>query len=655
MGNVILLLALLAAQAVRIERPPSTAYVVHATVPAPGPLRSSAGWPSSSRHVLTLQDGTEVSEVSVLVPAGTTRVDLTAGADSGPSLVDSVIRSVPWTTLEIDGRRFPLTNATHFTGWHRFGRTHATATMHRTLGAYGAAEWWWDVRADGGVDLELLWHRATPGPDVRFTSATLSVAGGLWSPVVVPPACAPPYLARPRADGARHVIPQQMGMAWWIHLAGPREVVGVADWSRGGYMPSGFPVALDTPHEPYAAKLADARWRLATLQPSPSWGSVPTSPLWPASGALYGGEGGGDGRLPLDGVQWATSAGDADALEFTRIEMLRDVARARIRLDPSGGPIEVPSSRTWTFANGEFLQRYGEPGGRADSPWEFDRWPVSWAGAADPRQFAPHDDASMVRGLRHAWTLTWLANDPLAHLLTIEGATRALLTFAPLASPSTPGIGTNAGAREAQSALAMAAARCLGWNDHGWADAYVAHMRAAQMPSGCFTARAGEYPSENEPFAPWYPDLRLQGGEEFALTTLALYTFGATDAVLGAARGAVNIQTDDEVGDVGWFYFAPTGMGSTRYADRHVWPAALSSQMGQVGTSGYYTFHSCGYAFACALAVDAPECDALLLRTFGTSDRTTVRAIVRSWGVEAPSEYTSAPIENYWPLLGVLP
>ncbi len=652
-----LLLALLPqSQAIRIERPPATPFVVHASVPHElPPLRSSAGYPSSSRHVLSLMDKTDVSEVSVLVPGGTTSVELEGGADNGPSLVAPMLgwlarrgRAVLW----IDGHRFSLSNPAHFVGWHRNGRVHATATMHRTLGAYGAAEWWWDVRADGGIDMELLWHRATPGSDVRFTSARLVVAGGVWSPVVVPPACASPYLVRPRADGTRHVIPQEMGMAWWIHVAGPTEHVGIGDWSRGGYLPSGFPVAADTPREPYAARTAQARSLLASNSPSPSWGTVPTSPLWPASGTRTGGEGGGDGRWPLDGVQWAASSGDPDALDFYRIELLRGLSRARIRLEPDGSPLVLAGlPRTWAF-DIDFLPKYGEPGGKADAPWEWDSWPWSWAGDADPRNFSDHDTASMVRRLRTAWVLSWLAYDPLARLLTLEGATRAELTCAPLGVVPFQQ-GTDAGAREAQCALAIAAARCLGASQYeGWISAYLGHMRGAQMQSGCFTARLGGYPSELPPFDA-YPDIRLQGGEEFALTQLALYSLGERTAVRKAARGMVALATDDD--DAGFYYFAPTGIGAKRFFSDDQWPPALFAQMGVVGSEGYYTAQAVGYATAIAWAVQAPERFELLRRFTGSSDPATARSIMLGWGTVAPSGVTSAPVENYWPVYGQLP
>ena len=658
---IALVLALLPqSQSIRLERPPSTSFVVYATVPAPSPLRSVSGWPSSSRPVFELiTDGTDISEVSVLVPAGTTRVDLTAGADTGPSLIGPALswlaqpgRAVLW----IDGHPFSLSNPAHFAGWHRQGRVHATARMHRQLGAYGHAEYWWDVRADGGIDLALLWHRAIPGPDVRFTQARLTVAGATWAPSVVPPACTYPHLVRPRSDGAQHVIPQQMGMAWWIHVAGPREVVGIADWSHGGYLPSGFPVAQDTPREPYAAKLADARSRLANLQPEPSWGDQPVSSLWPASGVRFGGEGGGNGRLPLDGVQWAASAGDADALEFERIGLLRVLARARIRLDASGGPLTIPGNRTWAFGNSEFIPRYGEPGGRADSPWEYDRWPVSWAGAADPRAFSDHDDSALPRRQRHALTLAWLACDPIATLMVREGATRMALTFAALTPPQQAFIGTDVGAREANAALAMTAARALGDHQYdSWLAAYVEHLRQAQMLSGCLVARLGGYPSENEPFDA-YPGIRLQGAAEFAYHMLALRSIGgADDALLGCARGLELLATDDEPGDIGLYYFTATGRDNVRYVWEGDWVPGFHDALGEPGTSGYYTSFDVFGPLAIALELNSPHTSELLHRTFGTSNLAAVRSIVRGWGVQAPSEFTGTPIEQVCPLLGVLP
>jgi len=659
-----LLGALFAQQTVRFERPPAHEYVLRATVPGMRPPLTIPGVVTDSRLILTLEDGTPISEIVAEVPAGTSSVAIVPGRVAGQGALGPLLRLMGDPRLAVlvidpDGpggqpdARFPLTDASAYQSLYRAGRVLVTARFHRDLGQYGGLEWW--ISAHGRqLDVEMLWHRASVGPDVVFREARVEVMpGAAWTPSIPDPACAPPALVRARPAG--HRIPQQMGRPFFfsIHAAGEQpepERIGVADWSGGGFMPSGFPVPTLPAHD-WAGQLAEARSKLANLQPTEPWEPAPTDWLWPASGVQTGGAGGGIDRYPLDGVRWASSHGAHEALELYRIELLRNLSRARIRLDPDGSPLTLPSDGDWAFWDGF----------QDEGPWHWSAWPTVTS------QWADHDTASMERRLNEAWVLVWLANDPLARLIALEGATRARLTFwegRPLADSWGPGMGSSIGIWQGNAALAVAAARCMGATEYGpWRAAFLNHLRTVQMPSGCFTARLGGYPSDRAPFLSQY---LLQGGQEFTYLALAAYSLGERDLVRRAVRGMVGIASDDGIhlwGEAppGLYYFAPTGLvwpPGVRFQDETDWPWGLQWVIGEdpQGASYYAPWHM-GIGVALAYATGAPEAPELLRRFAAGAGSMPANpgALLDSWGLVAPDDQANAPVENWWPIRRFLP
>jgi len=621
------------AQHVTLQNPPAHVYVAQATVPVLGGPDNLTlyldEYPSDTRVVAHAR-GFTVYEVAAL-----------AGAGDGAFLVRSFGMQAQASALSPHQRaantyglvRLELTDSAgtqsfSLTGqprvsWFREGNVYRTSYHHLSLGRFGWAQLWISMRAGTEqLDFLLELHNGIPGPDRRFTSARLVTAALPWRSALPDPVVSPPWLVKP----GNYVIPQQFGrpFRFSVGTTSEPEHVGVADWSGGGFLPAAFPVpAMVAPH---GGALAEARWRLANLLPSPAYGPAPTGPLWPASGgATQSDEGGGQDRLPLLGARWA--AGN-DALELYQIEQLRSQCRARRRYALDGGPLVLPVVPTWSFYDGFISGR--------DAPWEWDRWPQAWS---PPIQFRDHGIGSLVRSTNDNLALAWLANDPLAHLYVLESATRARLTFPSVPPCATPGLGTNQGGQLAQAALAIAAARCLGATGYeDWAQQYRDHMRAAQMPSGVFVAREGGYPSANAPFFGRY---LLSGGSELALTMLALHELGgADDVVRRCARGLLNLATDDD--DPGFYYFFATGPAdgsSTRYLSEDDWPQALHDAMGVDGTSGYYAPWDVG--FAIELVRGEPEFPELLRRFTNGADP-------RAWGVTSPN---GVPIEQWYPIL----
>lgn len=639
-------------QIVRIQSPPAHEYVVQATVPIL--LRDDLTltldhYPSDSR-VIARTTGAHgnprwiIYEVCALAAAGDGDFIVREGSPAplgALAHLQDAARVPNLVVLDIDGTRFSLTGLPR-AGVHRRGNIYRQTRHELSLGQYGQATVWIGMRAGTAqLDFVLDWNNCTPGPDRRFSFARIRTASR-WATELPDPASAWPYLVQP----GNHVIPQQFGRPFRFSVGTTREPerVGVADWSQGGFLPAALPVpAIQWDHGP---ALAEARWRLSQLLPSPSWGSPPASALWPASGVQQGDEGGGNDRLPLLGARWAGGPGDQAALELYRIEQLRSQARARRRY----GLDTLPAGQTtWSFYD-RFLPRFGEPGGLADAPWEWDRWPDAWT---PPKAFAPHGIGTLTRELNDNLALVWLANDPLAKRYVLESATRARLTFPHLDQPVIPHIGTYWNGAYAQAALAIIAARCLGATQYdGWLADFAAHLRLAQMPSGIFQALDGGYPSDNPPF---FGDYLLASGTDQSLFMLAARALGENDLIYFGAQGMVDLGTDDD--DPGWYYFFPVGPrdGTTRrYLTEDDWPQALHDAMGVGGTSGYYTAWDVGYPTALAWLVGSPARFELLRRFTGTTDDAHAYLTMRSWGMEAPPSHTSAPIDQWWPLLGVI-
>ena len=411
--------------------------------------------------------------------------------------------------------------------------------------------------------------------------------------------------------------------------------MGTSDWTGGGLLPSALPVP-DASLPSYAAELAEARYELSALRPVEPWEPAPVSALWPASG-VRSADGHSHDVQPLRGGRWAASRGDPAALELHRIEMLRGQCRAAIHLGPDGQALRAYDP-AWRYYDG-WLD--GSPWAGHWNPW----------GAQDPRAFRDYGIASYVQRLGECWALVWLANDPVARLLSLEAATRARKTWSLVALPPGLALGSDIGSAEASGALAIAVARALGEAQYEpWVDSFLAHIRQAQMLSGCFVARRGAYPSQHAPFAA--DDYALQGAQEFALLQLAAYSLGEHDVVRRAAAGMANLATDDD--DPGLYYHTVTGRGATdRYLWARSWPPELDAQMGEDNES-YYTAWDMGYATSLAFATGAFERAELLRRFTDTADTAQALARMRGWGLVAPDEQTRAPFEQWWALMGQL-
>lgn len=637
------------------EAPPAHEYLLQATFPvahdAPGPWTVD-GAVSDSR-VIARTPEFDIVEVSALVPAGTETATVRPGRVAGAGVlgVHAALALDPGTlALEIDGSIFPLTDPAHFKRMHRGGRVHATAEFHRSLGPYGHATYWITARAGTQqLDVALLWHRAIPGPGFRFDHASI-VSPYPWASTL--PDTLPPHLVAP----GPHLMPQQRGRPFWfsVGLTAEPEHVGTARSAR--LLPGGFEVPTSFGHAPLRTRLRtealDARARLAQGRPSGFYGEeghLPVSRLWP-SGGYHNAVGSSLSRLPLAGGTWAASRGSAYALELHRATLLRHLARASMRFGPSGDPLDLPAVGEWSFWDG-FSGGY-------DAPWEWDAY-HNPTGPQDPRVFSDVaiDDLTRIQG--SAWALAILANDPLALRIAHEQATRGRLTFFEgpgrahrLDVPAVHGRGSDIGRWQASAALSIAFARATGRTEYEpWRAVFLAHLRAVQMPSGCFTRRVGGYPSTHDPF---HGDYALQGGSEFAYLALAAHALGDGDLARSAMECAAGIATDDD--DPGLYYYAPTGhVDGTLYQDEDDWPQHLKDWMGVPGNLSYYTALDMGYVCAVAHARGSAHAGELTRRfVWGAGSGLDSAAAIRAWGVEAPDAQTRATFENWWPLLGAV-
>lgn len=640
-----------AIQTVELRDPPAHQFVVQASVPILGGADNLTlmldSYPTDTR-VIAHARGWTIYEVCAVANAGDASFDVRPGPRAPLSLVSDLqrIAVIPnLIRLRIDGREFSLTGQPGV--FHRRGNVYRQSSHHVSLGEDGWAWVWIGMRAaTNQLDFCVYLHNGIPGPDRGFSSVEVLVPNGaVWTPHLPDSVSQPPYLIKP----GNYVLPQMFGRPFWfsVHptsVIPEPEYVGMADWGAGGFLPSAFAVPEI---QGAGVPLADARHSLWNLRPDPEYTTAPTGALWPAS--RYSGS---VDRYPLDGVQWASS-GDSGGLEYYRIVLLRGCARRRVRFDYDGGPLRLDSYAPfdWRFFDG-FL------GGR-DAPWEWDRWSPQWT-TPDPRTFPDFDQASLIRGLNENWVLVWLANDPLARLLALEGAVRSRMTFweGPgrahnLDVPVEAGEGSSIGVWEANAALAIAFARCIGATEYEpWTSVFIEHVRKVQMPSGCIVARVGGYPSDHNPFFGQYA---LQGATEFILLQLGLYSLVADDIVRRCARGMVGLATD-AIGpgeDPGLYYFTATGFvdGECFWSDLD-WPAELDELMGAgeepEEDSSYYTAFEMGIPVALANAVGAQEAGELLIRFTGKQTVAEAIQYMKTWGLQAPSAQTDAPIENWW-------
>ena len=105
-----LLLLLAQTQTIEYQSPPAQEYTLRAMVPGLSPPLRVPGRPTDSRLVLTLEDGTPVTEVCVRAPAGTTSLPIEQGlSPAGPSFTDALnswVARPARVVLWIDGLEF---------------------------------------------------------------------------------------------------------------------------------------------------------------------------------------------------------------------------------------------------------------------------------------------------------------------------------------------------------------------------------------------------------------------------------------------------------------------------------------------------------------------------------------------------------------------
>lgn len=665
-------------QTLKITRAPTQPYILQATLPLPADFEGPIA--------LSQEGRLRPSESRVIARTRSWQIrELVAEALPGKPLevTDGELR--PERDEDSDALRWALTRGSVFfhvqdergtitvsltgppsltrqVGRHRIGRLMQTSEHHRSLGRFGWLLYSMTVRKGiEQIDFCVDWHNCLPGPDVRFTKAWItSSAGTVLKEYVVDET----WLQVP----STYCIPQMRHRPIRFTLvatnaAVDKEHLAVADWSKGGLFPSGFPVPAMSGIS-YVARLQQAI------------SEIPMGRMWIPQGSTYGGETGGNQMWPLYGVEWAAS-GDADALAFYRLEQLRNACRDQCQVGSDGQALRLEeyltpngSSQWRKFDN---FERVGNT--IMDQPWGWSRWAPRTGAEHDPRAYADHDLQHDVRDQNEDQILYWLAYDWLAKHQLRRSAANARMVYwegsgpaSRSSLPSTIGLGTSAKGRdEAWAAQAVAVEKCIAPSNNTydqWAWTYIEHDRRAQMPSGLIQAtwefkEAGMYPFGDNQVRPF---LIHAGNEEcyFALSLWSLHqafpTLDATDVLKKLATGFENLGVNPSGTGV-WSYAAvgPNDLSNARYVTRAEWPAHVAAGMGH-GIVWNDAYHLC-YATACFKAVGAPEADQFLLRF--TAKPTVEQAVaeMRRWltlpGMNAPSLQTGATVDQYWSLLGV--
>jgi hypothetical protein len=667
-------------QTLKLHRALEKAQVVHATYPGTQTMHAP-GLASECRTI-----GPNLSEITVLAPAGARQIPLAVGfgAPIPTSLIDDDAARAALTrgtlTMKIKDAisevSFSLTGqpeVTGFKGWHRKGRIMWTAYAHRTLGRFGNAHIWITARAGTRqLDFIVNWHNGIPGPDILFESMAFVPAVGSRIDLDLPDCgleTGPAGSYVTSAPGNRpHILPQRHERSFRFTLIPTTDtpvsdVVGVCNWSEGGFLPGRFGVpdlaycsgAIDSN---LASRLTTSRNRLAACLPDEG-GGIPVSDFWPAIGSRYGGGTGGVDMHPLDGVTWAWS-GNMDAYQLYKIEQLRMRCRQRGCIYESDGRVVSPDihltpwgEAPWRMFNSQFER--GE-----DSPWQFDRWPRKLNQAAyNPELFDPIDCQHLVRDLNHNMVLAWLAYDPLAVQYVKMHAALSRMTFweGPgranrMGLPAQPNRGTWFGRAEAWAALAIAGACEFGASGYSnWKAEWAGHLAMAQMPSGCFQAGSHYKEAKQPPYGTDTSQPYVIGSSlEHCYLFLALTALDGTSLLPLAARGFQNLMwKQGATGCINWVAMGPNS-SAPRYITRDDWPADLRDRI-NAGIGIYSDAYHLGYGISCLKMAGAPEADQLLMRfTRGTSVENAL-SIIRSWKLQAPSAQTGAPIEQFWPIL----
>lgn len=666
-----------ALQVVHLDRPPQGQYPLQVTVPLPadfsGPICISQGGvlkPTESQ-VISRTRRFQVRElVAEVEPAAS--YDVVEGSclpEARPAESDALRLALNYGAVvlhvsdENGTRSFSLTgrpNVTGFQGFHRQGRLMLTSEHHRALGRFGWLLYSMTIRKGiEQIDFCLDWHACLPGPDRWFTKAWITVAPGMR--------CSP-YGQDLEWLGVQstYSIPQMRHRPMRFSVVAAngvvqREYVGKADWSQGGFLTAGFPVP-PIPNVSYAARLA--------LEKS----ELPHGRMWIPKGGPYGGWTGGDQMWPNYGVEWAAS-GDADALEYYRLEQLRNACRDTCLVGRDGKAIRHAEYLQSGAAPWRMFDEFERVGGvLMDQPWGFSRWEPVLGAEHDPRAYADIDLQHDVRDQNEDLVLYYMAHDWLAKHQLLRAAANARMVWwegvgvaSRLGLPAAQGIGTHVmGRDEAWGGQAVGVGKAIAPDSHAydhWAWTYVEHCRRAQMDSGLIQAtaefkEAGQFPFGLDQYRPYL----IHASNEACYNTLTLWMLGETfdldvEPILRQhARGFLNLAGNP--GGTGvWSYVAvgPNNGTNVRYVTRNDWPTALANSMGD-GIVWNDALHM-GYTIAAMKLAGATQADELLLRFTRTETIQQAIAEMRRWTTlphaNAPSLQTGAPPDQYAPALGV--
>jgi len=439
---------------------------------------------------------------------------------AGPLTITHQLDGIVAAVVDAGGKTHRVSLSGPSSDFHRRGPVVTTGYRH-VASAVGGFHVWMTLEAHSRqVSMIVNWNAGElpARPDVFFRSLALELPPGwTWTPVLPDPAMDPAggFLVAP----SDHVLPQRMERSFRVivHpvIAGALvqgEGFGVTGWRDGGYMaqdirlPDLSHVAIDLQR-----KRLDDYDRLANVGATVA-GEVPVSPLWPAAGVKYGGMTGGFDIDQYPEIPLAAS-GDRDGLLSLYVEQLRYASRQMGCIyEADGRPIalddylDANGSAPWNLFNNRFL---GNPA--KDAPFRFSlTGPGTGSAPYDPENFEPIDLQHYVRRTKANKALVWLANDPLARLYLRMDAELGRMTFhegpgGRLQVPTATGLGTEMGRAEAWVADCMAHAWAVSddaWRQRsvGWFVTFVDALRAAQMPSGLFSARDNGKVAVNPPF-----------------------------------------------------------------------------------------------------------------------------------------------------------
>lgn len=444
--------------------------------------------------------------------------------------------------LQVDDEP-PVTIEPPWTWVHRLGPCRITVGRQVSLGRFDAIVWA-DVRAGSSqVALAVTLHncRTPVRPDAYFGEVSVLEPDGYTSAPTLPDGSQTVLglLVSPDPDGP-HIIPRLYRRPFRLAVLPEADEApefdgwGTTRWNRvpkgaqdrfqrlGGFLPHSISVPDLSHTQPrFLADYLRASDALlaGAADPLRPGALPPPSVLWPTRGVRYGGSTGGIDISQHPGTDAAFFA-EPTARTIWQIEQLRYAARQRGHLlgdDGSPPPFSSfldPQGKLTVKLYNNGFQRRGDDGPLgyfAAEDGDDEGGDGLCAYEAQLAGWDPIDEQHLIRWLRSRLVLIWLDNDPVAREELIAQALDSMLAMhgrVRTAPAWGPGNGTTWGRGEAWAIDTVAAAYAVDQDPDklDFLQRAVAHLEAAQMPSGLVSRLSSGKVVQNYPMGHYFVD-----------------------------------------------------------------------------------------------------------------------------------------------------